>query len=333
MAVRSIITGGAGFIGSHLARVLRARGDDVLLIDNLATGLRDNVADLLGPGCEFLEADAGRAMLDPAVADQADEIYHLAAAVGVRLITDDPSGMIHNNVEVTRVVLEAAQRAGASVLIASSSEVYGKCPVLPLREDMDLVFGPTTASRWSYGLTKAIDEHLALDMAKRSGLAAVVVRLFNTVGPRQRGTYGMVVPRFVQSAINQQPIEIYGDGQQTRSFCDVRDVAAAMPRLLGEAACHGRVFNLGSDQPMTIEALADEVLALTGSIAGKRFTPYEAVYGAGFEDPRHRQPDLTAIRAAIGFAPRFNLQQTLADMIRSQREPSATPTRAAEDPA
>jgi len=312
---KAIITGGAGSIGSHLARLLRDGGRDLLLIDNLSTGRRQNVAPLLGPGCELIEDDAGRVLADPNVMSGVDEVYHLAAAVGVRLITDDPAGMIHNNVEVTRVVLEAARDAGAAVLIASSSEVYGKCPVLPLREDMDLVFGPTTASRWSYGLSKAIDEHLAIDLSRRSGLRAVAVRLFNTIGLRQRGQYGMVVPRFVERAVRNQPVQVYGDGTQTRCFCDVRDVVGAMPKLLAEPGCHGRVFNLGSDQPMTIQALADLVIEAAGSEAGSVCVPYEAVYGVGFEDPQERQPDLAAIREAIGFCPAIPLRQTILELV------------------
>jgi len=316
LARKAIITGGAGFIGSHLAAALLEAGRRVVLIDNLSTGRRENVEPLLGPRCELIVGETGRLIHQPGVLEGADEIYHLAAAVGVRLITDDPAGMIHNNVEETVAVLKAAQRADAAVLITSSSEVYGKCPVLPLREDMDLVFGPTTASRWSYGLSKAIDEHLAIDLARRSGLRSVVVRLFNTIGPRQRGRYGMVVPRFVAWAVRGEAIQVYGDGKQTRSFCDVRDTVAAMVKLLACPDCHGQVFNLGSDQPITIDALADLVIEASGSSAGKRYVPYEAIYGEGFEDPQQRQPDIGKVRDAIGFTPAIPLRQTIADLIR-----------------
>jgi UDP-glucose 4-epimerase len=319
LARKAIITGGAGFIGSHLAAALLEADRHVVLIDSLSTGRRENVAPLLGPRCELIVGEAGRVIHQPQVLEGADEIYHLAAAVGVRLITDDPAAMIHNNVEETVAVLNAAQLADAAVLITSSSEVYGKCPVLPLREDMDLVFGPTTASRWSYGLSKAIDEHLAIDLARRSGLKSVVVRLFNTIGPRQRGRYGMVVPRFVAWAVGNQPIQIYGDGRQTRSFCDVRDTVAAMTRLLASPACHGQVFNLGSDQPITIEELADLVIEASGSTAGKRHVPYEAIYGEGFEDPPQRQPDIAKVRDAIGFDPSIPLRQTLDELISRAR--------------
>ncbi len=319
MAPKAIITGGAGFIGSHLAEALLGAGRRVVLIDNLATGRRENVEPLLGDRCELIVGEAGRIIHQPGVLTDCTEIYHLAAAVGVRLITDDPAAMIHNNVEETVAVLNAAQLANAAVLIASSSEVYGKCPVLPLREDMDLVFGPTTASRWSYGLSKAIDEHLAIDLHRRAGLRSVVVRLFNTIGPRQRGRYGMVVPRFVAWATRNEPIQVYGDGRQTRSFCDVRDTVTAMPRLLANPECHGQVYNLGSDQPITVDELADLIIEASGSTAGKRHIPYEAIYGQGFEDPQQRQPDIGKVRNAIGFASRIGLRQTIDDLIRIAR--------------
>jgi len=317
---KAIITGGAGFIGSHLAARLKAQGTRLILIDNLSTGRRSNIENLLDGRCTFIESDACKAVTDTKLWDGVDRVYHLAAAVGVQRVIDDPAAMVHNNVEQTAAVLDAARKADAAVLIASSSEVYGKCPVLPLREDMELVYGPTTASRWSYGLTKAIDEHLAIDMHRRFGLRAVIVRLFNTIGPRQVGHYGMVVPRFVERAVAGRTIDIYGDGTQTRAFCDVRDVTRAMTELMAKDDCFGRVFNLGSDQRVTINELADRIIKLAGGAAGKRLVSYEKVFGPDFEDPAHRLPDVTRIRAAIGFKPAYTLDQTLAELIALCRE-------------
>ncbi len=315
MTGKTIITGGAGFIGSHLATLLKHQGRRLLLIDNLSTGRRFNVEPLLDDPGDLLEADAGEAVRHPGLLDGVEEIYHLAAAVGVKLVVDDPPSMIRNNIDETTAVLETAAAAGARVLITSSSEVYGKCPVLPLREDMELVYGPTTASRWAYGLTKALDEHLAIDFHRRCGLGVVVVRLFNTIGPRQVGRYGMVVPRFVEQAVAGEPLQVYGDGKQTRAFCDVRDVVDAMPQLMAKDECHGRVFNLGSDREITINALAELVLNSTGSAAGTRHVSYAEAYGPDFEDPPRRLPDTSRIRSAIGFEPTIPLQQTIDELV------------------
>lgn len=321
-----LITGGAGFIGSHLAERLKADGRSLLLVDDLSTGRRANIDALLDDRCRLIEAKAAEALRDQSLLDGVAQVYHLAAAVGVKLITDDPGSMIHNNVEQTRAVLDAARRAGVPVLIASSSEVYGKCPVLPLQERMDLVYGPTTSSRWSYGLSKAIDEHLAIDYHRKYGLATVIVRLFNTIGPRQVGHYGMVVPRFIARALAGRPIEIYGDGKQTRTFCDVRDVTAAMVQLMATPACAGQVYNLGSTQEVTIEALADLVIELAQSRSRKQFIPYERVYGEGFEDPPHRLPDTSRIESAIGFRANIPLEQTLRELIALHRAEPGGPS-------
>ncbi len=309
---RTILTGGAGFIGSHLAQRLLAAGQHVTVIDDFSTGRRENLAPLLeshGERLRLLEGRAADLITDPHVMAHVTRVFHLAAAVGVKLVVDDPGAMIRNNIDETDAVLRAAADAGAAVLITSSSEVYGKCPVLPLREDMELVYGPTTASRWAYGLTKALDEHLALDLARRRGLKSVVVRLFNTIGPRQIGRYGMVVPRFIDHALHGRDLTIYGDGQQTRAFCDVRDVVRALAELIDQPDAHGRVFNVGSTHPITIEQLADQVIQTVGRsdpdapAIGKAFVAYETVYGEGFEDPSHRLPDMTQLRDVIGFAP------------------------------
>lgn len=334
MEPRTIITGGAGFIGSHLAERLAKAGQRLTLIDNLSTGRRENIAHLLGDRCELIEGRAGDGLADPAAMAGVTRVFHLAAAVGVKLVVDDPAAMIRNNIDETDIVLRAAAKAGAAVLITSSSEVYGKCPVLPLQEDMELVYGPTTASRWSYGLSKALDEHLAIDLARRTGLRSVVVRLFNTIGPRQVGHYGMVVPRFVAKAVAGEDLLIYGDGQQTRAFCDARDVVEALAKLIDHEDAFGRVFNVGSTQQITIEQLADQVIAAVadagGPRVGKTFVSYEAVYGEGFEDPPHRLPDTTRLTEAVGFAPAIPLAETLRELIETQRAAaSVDPARSA----
>ncbi|MEO0515000.1 MAG: NAD-dependent epimerase/dehydratase family protein [Planctomycetota bacterium] len=320
---QTIITGGAGFIGSHLAERLLDAGHRLILVDNLSTGRRSNIEHLLGDRCQLIEATAADALADPALLDGVKRVFHLAAAVGVKLVVDDPAAMIRNNIDETDVVLRAAAKAGAAVLITSSSEVYGKCPVLPLQEDMELVYGPTTASRWSYGLSKALDEHLAIDLARRTGLRSVVVRLFNTIGPRQVGRYGMVVPRFVSQAVAGHDLTLYGDGQQTRAFCDVRDVVTALAGLIDHDDAYGRVFNVGSTTQITIEQLADQVIEQVahagGPRVGKSFVSYEAVYGEGFEDPPHRLPDMTRLREAIGFSPKVEFSQTLRELIAAEQ--------------
>lgn len=320
---KTIITGGAGFIGSHLAERLLDAGQELILVDNFSTGRRSNIEHLLGDRCRVVEANAADALSDSSLLDGVKRVFHLAAAVGVKLVVDDPAAMIRNNIDETDVVLRAAAKAGASVLITSSSEVYGKCPVLPLQEDMELVYGPTTASRWSYGLSKALDEHLAIDLARRTGLRSVVVRLFNTIGPRQVGRYGMVVPRFVTQAVSGHDLTLYGDGQQTRAFCDVRDVVSALAKLIDHDDAYGRVFNVGSTTQITIEQLADQVIQQVadagGPSVGKTFVSYEAVYGEGFEDPPHRLPDMTRLREAIGFSPKFELSQTLEELIAAEQ--------------
>ena len=315
----ALITGGAGFIGSHLAERLKASGRRVVLVDNLSTGRRANIADLLDEQCTLIEGDVSTVLRDSDVLAGVDQIYHLAAAVGVMLVVQDPTAMVRTNIDETAAVLDAAAHCGARVLIASSSEVYGKCPVLPLREDMDLVYGPTTAPRWGYGLTKALDEHLALDAHRRRGVQPVIARLFNTIGPRQVGRYGMVVPRFVQRAARNEPIDVFGTGEQTRAFCDVRDITRAMTELLAAPNCVGEVFNLGGEQQVTINALAERVIALTGSTGGLRRVPYAQAYGRDFEDTPDRVPDTSKIRDALNWSPQYTLDQTLTELIARQR--------------
>ncbi|MEL6908500.1 MAG: NAD-dependent epimerase/dehydratase family protein, partial [Planctomycetota bacterium] len=248
-----------------------------------------------------------------------DEVYHLAAAVGVDLVMREPVRAIETNIEQTASFLRFLPRLGRdgrspSLLLTSSSEVYGKPTRRVFSEEDDVVYGPTTVRRWSYAYAKAIDEYLVLGHAEASGSRAVVVRLFNTVGPGQVGSYGMVLPRFVESALRGEPLTVHGDGTQTRCFCDVRDVAEALRRLLACEACHGRVFNVGSDRPITIRELAERVVEVTGSSSPIRLVPYGDVYPSGFEDLKHRRPDLSRIREAIGFEPKFDLSRTIADL-------------------
>jgi UDP-glucose 4-epimerase len=323
---RVLVTGGAGFIGSHLVDLLLARGDHVTVIDNLSTGRRENLPGSGAPGAHprlsFIPADLGQALARFDRAEHFRQIYHLAAAVGVRLIVEQPIRSIETNVDLTAAVLRFAMAHGpdggrAPVLIASSSEVYGKADKSPFSEDDDVVYGPTTRSRWSYAASKAIDEYLALAYHQQHGLPAVVARFFNTVGPRQVGAYGMVLPNFVGAALKGEDLPIHGDGRQSRCFCDVRDVVEVLPRLLEAAACHGRVFNVGSDRVITIEQLADAVISTLASRSGKKHISYDTAYTAGFEDLRQRQPDLSRIRAAVGFSPVRPLEQTIRDIAAS----------------
>lgn len=313
---RWLVTGGAGFIGSHLCDALLASGGRVTVVDDLSTGLRANLdaaASAHGGRLEFVESKASRAVahLDPSAFDG---IFHLAAAVGVRLVVEDPVRAAETNVHETSAILAFAAQRRTPILVASSSEVYGKGVRAPFREDDDVVFGPPTVSRWSYGLSKALDEHLALAHGSRDGLPVSVARLFNTVGPRQRGRYGMVLPRFVSAALDGRPLEVHGTGRQVRCFCDVRDVVRALVALLRTPACHGRVFNVGSDRPLTIEDLAGAVLRVTGSRSAVMHVPHAEVFGPSFEDLAIRVPDLARIRAAIGFEPSIAIDRTIADV-------------------
>jgi len=311
----TLITGGAGFIGSHLAELLAAQGRHVTVVDNLSTGRRSNLDAIAPAQLRFIESDVEHALpsLDPM---DFDEVYHLAAAVGVRLVIERPVYTIRTNVFDTMAVLEFAVSANVPVLIASTSEVYGKSTRTPFAEDDDVVYGPTIYSRWSYACSKAIDEYLALAYSRQRGLPVVIARFFNTIGPRQVGRYGMVVPRFVEAALADRPLEVHGDGLQSRCFCDVRDVVTALPGLLAMPDCHGRVFNVGHDQPIEILALANMVRDTLSSDAPIRFVPYEEAFGEGFDDLRHRQPDLTRLRSAIGFRPTIDLAQTIRDLAR-----------------
>jgi UDP-glucose 4-epimerase len=311
--IRSLVTGGAGFIGSHLVCALLSRGDIVTVVDNLSTGRRINLPQSRDR-LSFIHGDLAATLGSELAGETFDEMYHLAAAVGVKLIVAEPIESIKTNVEQTSALLEFAHRQRGvkpKVLIASSSEVYGKSTKEAFSEDDDVVYGPTTVPRWSYAMCKAIDEHLALSYHSRRGLPVTVTRFFNTVGPGQVGDYGMVLPRFVAKAIRGEPIEIYGDGSQSRCFCDVRDVAAVLPKVIH---CSGGVFNVGSATPVSISELAHLVIMATGSSSEVRKIPYEAAYGAGFEDLQFRRPDVRKIRGAVGFDPVFSLEETVRDV-------------------
>lgn len=311
---RVLITGGAGFIGSHLLDLLIPTGASITVVDDLSTGRVRNIAYHL-PAIRFIESGLDKALGVLEDEPPFDRIYHLAAAVGVDLILADPIGSIETNVEQTSALLRYASAHGSPpTLIASSSEVYGKPGASVFTEDDDTLYGPTTTGRWSYAHCKAIDEHLALAYHDKRDLPTVVCRFFNTVGPRQSGQYGMVLPRFVQAALNNDPIRVFGDGEQTRCFCDVRDVVAVLPALLDSPDAHGRVFNIGSDRPISIADLAQLVIGRLSSTSNIVKTPYADAYPQGFEDLRHRRPDLSRVRAITGFEPSYTLERTIADI-------------------
>jgi UDP-glucose 4-epimerase len=315
LAGKVLITGGAGFIGSHLLERLIAQGQSPIIIDNLSTGSTANLKHIDPARYTLIKGGLSETLrARPSVLDGVDRVFHLAATVGVQLVVSDPTTMIKNNIDETTTLLESVSGRDVTVLVASSSEVYGKATRYPLREDDDIVIGPTTAPRWSYALTKALDEHLALAHHARGRLRCVVVRLFNTVGPRQVGHYGMVVPRFVEKALANQPLEVYGTGRQTRAFCDVRDVVAALTDLVDTQDAHGKVFNVGNPTEITIDQLAGTVIGTLNSKSQIIRVPYEKAYPANFEDPQRRVPDISKLHAQIGFMPRIPLEQTIRDV-------------------
>ncbi|HOK65728.1 MAG TPA: GDP-mannose 4,6-dehydratase [Anaerohalosphaeraceae bacterium] len=315
-----LITGGAGFIGSHLAESLLLGGHTVTVIDDLSTGNIRNIQALMPNPCfRFVYDSVRNEGLMNQLAESCDVIVHLAAAVGVRLIVERPVHTIETNIHGTEVVLAAANRFRKKVLLASTSEVYGKSEAIPFHEDDDTVLGSTRFSRWSYACSKAIDEFLGLAYHQQYGLPVIIVRLFNTVGPRQTGQYGMVIPRFVERALRNEPLEIYGSGKQTRCFCCVFDVVRALEDLLNCPSACGQVFNLGSDEEVSIEELADRVIAMTQSRSVKVFRKYEEVYGRPFDDMIRRVPSLERIRQAIHFQPTYTLSDTLRLIIEEMK--------------
>ncbi len=314
--MHALITGGAGFIGSHLAEALLAQGYRVTAVDNLSTGSRQNIEPLAAnPQFQFVyETVTNETVMDRLVSE-CDVIFHLAAAVGVELIVKDPVQTIETNLEGTEMVLKLGRRYRKKVLIASTSEVYGKSADLPFREDADRVMGPTIKSRWSYAESKAIDEFLGLAYHKQFGLPVVICRFFNTVGPRQTGTYGMVIPRFVERALTGEPLKVYGDGQQTRCFCNVKDTVRAVVALAAEPQAVGEIYNVGSQEEITIRALAERVVARARSASPIVTLPYDEAYEKGFEDMQRRVPSVAKIKAAIGWQPTIPLDQTLDEVI------------------
>ncbi len=322
--MRYLLTGGAGFVGSHLAEHLLERGHEVLVIDDLSTGSIQNIEHLKpNPRFHYWIDTINNVPLTAELVDQADIIYHLAAAVGVRLIVESPVRTIETNIRGTETVLELANKKKKRTVIFSTSEVYGKSSDIPFREDGDLVLGPTSKGRWSYACSKAVDEFLALAYWHEKRLPTIVVRLFNTVGPRQTGRYGMVIPTFVRQALAGDPITVYGDGRQSRCFCHVLDVVPALTRLALEDAAVGRVFNIGSDQEVEILELAKMVKRLTRSPSDIVLVPYEEAYAEGFEDMRRRVPDLSRINELIGFRPRRDLTDILESVIAHERDRAA----------
>jgi UDP-glucose 4-epimerase len=318
--MRCLITGGAGFIGSHLCDELIARGHRVHVLDDLSTGSIDNVRHLKGrPGFEYTIDTAANSRLVAELVDDADVVYHLAAAVGVALIVDSPVRTIETNVHCTEVVLQQASKKRKPVLIASTSEVYGKSDAIPFREDGDLTLGATRFGRWAYACSKAIDEFLALAYWKERQLPTVVVRLFNTVGPRQTGRYGMVVPRFVAQATAGDPVTVYGDGTQRRCFCSVSDVVDALTSLIEYEPAYGEVINVGSQEECSILELADRVIGVTGSPSETTLIPYSEAYEEGFEDMHRRVPDISKITAMIGWQPTRVLDEIIAEVASAQR--------------
>ena len=319
--MRVLITGGAGFIGSHLCDELLSRGDSVHILDDLSTGAIENIRHLKGhDGFDYTLESASSSRVVAELVDEADVVYHLAAAVGVELIVESPVRTIETNVHCTEVVLSHAAKKKKPVFIASTSEVYGKSRELPFKEDGDLVLGPTHKGRWAYACSKAIDEYLAIAYWKERKLPTVVGRLFNTVGPRQTGRYGMVIPRFVRQALADQPITVYGDGDQQRVFCHVKDAVLALAELMRRDDTYGSIYNIGGHDEISIRGLAELVREKTGSSAEIVTVPYDEAYEPGFEDMVRRVPDLTRIRQQIGWQPRRTLDDIVTDVIEHSRQ-------------
>jgi UDP-glucose 4-epimerase len=315
--MKTLITGGAGFVGSHLAEALVARGDEVFVLDNLSTGSIENIEHLKGhPRFHYTIESIMNEPVTAELVDRVEVVFHLAAAVGVRLIVESPVNTIETNVHGTEMVLKVANKKKKKVVVASTSEVYGKSGIVPFREDADLVLGPTSKGRWSYACSKAIDEFLALAYHKEKRLPVVIVRLFNTVGPRQTGRYGMVIPSFVKQALQGRPLTVFGDGTQSRCFTYVSDVVEQLVALAEEPRAVGQVFNVGNDRDeITIEELARRVKARTGAKSEVVLVPYDQAYEEGFEDMQRRVPDLTKLKALTGYSPKVQLDEILDRVI------------------
>lgn len=320
MTQNILVTGGAGFIGGHLCERLLQQGYRVVAIDNLSTGRLENIAHLRAlPHFQFVRETITNSQVLDRLTSEADVVIHLAAAVGVQLIVENPVHTIETNIMGTDVVLTTANRYGCKVLLASTSEVYGKGVSVPFREEDDRLMGPTTRNRWAYATSKAVDEFLGLAYHQQFGLPVVIMRFFNTVGPRQTGRYGMVVPRFVRQALRNEPLTVYGDGQQSRCFGDVADVSGAIMGLMNHPGAVGEVFNIGNTQEVTVTELAEMVIALTGSQSTIQYIPYEEAYAPGFEDMRRRVPSIDKIAALIGYKPQYGLDSILRRVIEYER--------------
>ena len=313
--MKYLITGGAGFIGSHLSDALIARGDQVVVLDNLSTGTRSNIEQLLPhPNFTLIEGSILDTQLVNQVVESVDHVLHLAAAVGVFNIIDKPLESLTTNLRGTENVLEAASKHNREVLIASSSEIYGKNSNVPLHEESDRIVGSPLKSRWSYSEAKAIDESMAIFYHQERGLRVRIVRLFNTVGPRQVGHYGMVVPRFVAAALKNEPLTVYGSGAQSRCFCHVYDAVRGIMAIIDSEATVGDAFNIGNNQEVTIEDLAKKVIEQTGSTSTIQKIAYEAAYSAGFEDMQRRVPDISKARITVGWEPALSLDEIIVDV-------------------
>jgi UDP-glucose 4-epimerase len=318
--MKALITGGAGFIGSHLADLLLEQGHSVIALDNLSTGQHRNIEHLLGrTDFEFVLGSILNADLVDDCVSRSDVVFHLAAAVGVNLIVEKPLESLATNIRGSEIVLEKAHKYGAKILVTSTSEIYGKNTSDRLGEEDDRILGSPLKSRWSYSEAKAIEEILAYTYYRQKGLATYIVRLFNTVGPRQTGHYGMVIPRFVSQALRGETVTVYGDGAQTRCFCYVGDVVKALLALVEHPEAVGRVFNIGGNDEISIDALAHRVIELSGSHSKVRYVPYEEAYEEGFEDMQRRVPDTTRARELIGFAPTSGLDDIIRMVIEYHR--------------
>ena len=321
MTNKYLVTGGAGFIGSHLCEHLVHLGHHVVVVDDLSTGRLENIAHLRPlPSFQFVRESITNLQVLDRLASEADTIVHLAAAVGVKLIVEDPVHTIRTNIMGSEAVLTTANRYGCKVMIASTSEVYGKGVKVPFQEEDDRLMGSTTHSRWAYATSKAVDEFMGLAYHNQFGLPVVILRFFNTVGPRQTGRYGMVVPRFVRMALRDEPITVYGDGQQSRCFGDVADVVGAIIKLADHPEAIGQVFNIGATEEITIVELANRVKQLTNSKSEIQFIPYDEAYAPGFEDMQRRVPSIAKIANLIGYKPRYSLDDTLQRVIEYERD-------------
>ncbi len=315
--MKFLITGGAGFIGSHLCDELIKRKDEVIVLDNLSTGRYENISHLSGkPHFEFVEGNILDSVLIDKLVERVDAVFHLAAAVGVNLIVRKPLESLTTNIKGSEIVLDAALRYRKKILVTSTSEIYGKNKNGPLKEEDDRILGSPLRVRWSYSTAKAVDEMLAYIYWKEKGVPSIIVRLFNTVGPRQTGAYGMVIPRFIEQALSDQPITVYGTGEQSRCFVHVKDVVSALTKVIEEPKAVGKVFNIGSQEEITIARLAKKIIEITGSRSKIEYIPYEKAYEDGFEDMQRRVPDTTKINKLIGFRPTYNLTEIIKDTVK-----------------